>query len=704
MAAGAVAILASCAVGPAPDDRADRAGLLENNLSVAAAALAAGQPAVARRLYRSLAERFEDAPEPRLGLGYIASWENDFRAAGDRFLEAAALAGDAPTVRAEALLGAGRAALAQGAPAEARRRFRRARDAGDGTAAAAWIANGTGVAATLEVDYEAAETAYGEAIRLSSGHPRVSANLVRMLVAADREEDAARVHARHEASYWLDEDGPALSRAIEEARRARRARAGLAMRLSGAAGPRPAIRRAGLPGSTALLLRIVARPAPVPVPATPSPMPRARPEAPPATPGRKPPPAARETPGGSVPEPIALTLGQSLRLGLDSGATSVLVAKPEVADVQLLSPKVLYVVGKGVGRTSVAVLGDDSRVRDWIVSVALDLDPVLETLSREPELRGVRARRVARGLALSGDVASAALAERAMRLAATAMPEGTAVENELRIAGAQQVRLEVQIAEVQRSLSEDLGINWEAFGISGDNVFGFRIGRLATGLPAAPIGIGAFPPAFVDGQPSPGIFFDRRTGNTRIAGIIDALARAGSANVLAKPNLTAVSGEAASFFSGGEYPLPTGFDDGVIVFEYKKYGVLLDFVPTVIDTGRIVLKVRPEVSEPSANQSVQVVGVSIPVINVRRAETTVEVGDGESIVIGGLFRNASDTREAGVPGLKDLPLLGPLFGTRSIRSEDLELVVIVTARLVAAGGSAGERDSPAAAQIRGYYY
>ena len=155
--------------------------------------------------------------------------------------------------------------------------------------------------------------------------------------------------------------------------------------------------------------------------------------------------------------------------------------------------------------------------------------------------------------------------------------------------------------------------------------------------------------------------------------------RAGLANVLARPNVTAVSGESASFFSGGEFPLPTGFEDGVLVFEYKKYGVLLDFVPTVVDAGRIVLTVRPEVSEPSRNQSVSVIaGVTVPVINVRRAETTVEVADGESIVIAGLFRNAANTIEAGLPGLKDLPLLGLLFGTTSIRSDELELIVIVT--------------------------
>ena len=701
-AAALVASVASCAGGPASDDPADRKTLLRDNLSVAAAALSAGQPSVAGRLYSSLAERFDDAPEPVLGLAYIASGGNDLAAAKGYFLKAAALAEDAPAVKAEALLGAGRAALAGGAPDEARQHFLDARGAGENLPSSAWIANGIGVVAALEGDYKAAEAGYGEALRLSSGHPRIAANRVRMLVSAGKEEHAANIHAQHDSSYWLGGDGDSLSRMIEEARQervrqgaARLARPGLAMRLSAPGGDTTAIRRTGPDTPSGVLLRLAEGSA-APAAAGSYAKPAAAPAATPA--------AERVAPDRSPPTTETLTLGQSRRLTLDSGATSVLVAAPEVADVQLLSPEVLYIVGKSVGRTSVAVLGDDGTMRDWIVSVVLDLDPVLAVLAGDPDLGGVRARRIARGIALSGEVASAALADRALRLAGAALPKDTTVENELRVAGAQQVSLEVQIAEVQRSLTEDLGINWEAFGVSGDNLFGFRIGRLATQVPAAGIGIGAFPPAVVDGQPSPGLFFGRRAGNTKIVGMIDALARAGSANVLARPNLTAVSGEAASFFSGGEYPLPTGFEDGVIVFEYKKYGVLLDFVPTVIDSGRIVLKVRPEVSEPSLNQAVQVVGVSIPVINVRRAETTVEVSDGDSIVIGGLFRNASNTREAGLPVFKDVPLLGPLFGHRSIRSEDLELVVIVTARLVRTGGPPEERDEPSPAQVRGYYF
>ena len=701
-----VAALCSCAGGPSPDDPVGDKDFLRDNLSVAAVALAAGQPSVAHRLYLSLAERFDDAPEPLLGLGFVAARAGDFSAAKRRFLGAAALAGDAPGTRAEALVGAGRAALAEGAMDEARQHFQDARDAGLKLSPAAWAANGIGVVAALGADYEAAEASYGEALRLSSGHPRIAANLVRLLLVAGKEEEAARLHAQHDSSYWLEDDR-SLSRLIEEARRERRRqnaaqllRPGLAMRLSESGQDAPPIRQADPPRSSPLVLRLNGGKALTLARATPA----AKSEATrmPLDPNWA---EIEDTaPSRSLPTTLTLAIGQSQRVGLSSSAASVLVASPEVADVQLLSPNLLYIVGKSVGRTTVAVLAENGRARDWIVSVMLDLEPVLAILAEEPDLRGVRARRVARGIALSGEVASAALVERTVRLAAAVLPKDTIIENELGIEGAQQVNLEVQIAEVQRSLTENLGINWEAFRTAGDGLFGFRIGRLLPGTSSGDLGIAGFTPTSFDGQPSTEFFFGGGRGRTRIAGMIDALAQAGSANVLARPNLTAVSGEAASFFSGGEYPLPTGFDDGVIVFEYKKYGVLLDFVPTVIDTGRIVLKVRPEVSEPSLNQSVQVVGVNIPVINVRRAETTVEVGDGESIVIGGLFRNASNTREAGIPLLKDIPAMGPLFGNRSIRSDDLELIVIVTARLVHAGRPPDERGAHSPPRIGGYYY
>ena len=706
------AVLGSCAGGqwPAGSERGN--DLLRNNLAVAEAALAAGQPAVARRLYLSLAQRFDAAPEPPLGLGYISFQAKELGAAERYFLRAAERAGEARSTGAEALLGAGRTALAAGRIEAARGHFREAHKAGRGLPAAAWSANGLAVIATIDGDHGEAEARYAEALRLSSGHPRISANLLRMLIAAGMTDSAAEIYAQHDPSYWLDGDGVALSRLIAESRRdgtagrhARRPSSALVMRLS-PSGP-DAVRLEGFdpPASSGLVLRIGDAPALKAASSTNDALgkPRQRSDAERSRPARKAgKPAARRS-GRKAPKVLTLTLGQSRRLWLGGEATGILVAAPEIADVQLLSPKVLYIVGKSVGRTTVAVLGEEERVRDWIVSVVLDIEPLREILAREPELGGVRARRAARGVALTGEVASVALSERALRLAAGALPKDTPVENELQVTGAQQVNLEVQIAEVQRSVSEDLGVNWEAFQIRGNDLLGFRIGRFVPVL-GTQAGTTDLRTSF-DGQISPGLSFGRRINETtRVAGMVDALARAGLANVLARPNVTAVSGEAASFFSGGEYPLPTGFDDGVIVFEYKKYGILLDFVPTVIDTGRIVLKVRPEVSEPSLNQAVQVVGVSVPVINVRRAETTVEVGDGESIVIAGLFRNESDVREAGLPGLKDIPGLGLLFGQRSVRSEELELIVIVTARLVRAGSASAGAEAPPPPRVSGYHF
>ena len=818
--------LAACANWPARDDTPDTGELLRNSLPVAAAALAAGQLNVARRLYISLSERFDSVPEPLLGLGYIAFQSGDSAAAENYFRQAAEKASDAPALQAEALLGAGRAALVQGKTERARRHFRNARAPGKDTPLAGWIANGLAVASTLEGDYEAAATHYDDARRLLPGSPRIAANFIRTLVAAGRIDDAARAYAQHPPSHWPDDDGAALSRLIEDARLQRRiealarprvkadAKAPDESQVPGDATPgtgrarcaaararsrsrdapvlvrhalrggrrgrrvlpeRPRCRASLCSCSISMTGRIPRhRPRPTPAPhraPRPARSPRLpRPRSPghrgrqarasrtPPTPSRRPPepiaagadspapapgpvpsradsvaagsgpaapglsassPAPRvaaeprppheeagvpavESPDHSSSATLTLTVGQSRRLHLERDAATVLVASPEVADVRLLSPGVLYVIGKEVGRTTVAVLDDEQRVEERVVAVVLDLEPLRTILASEPDLRDVHARHLSRGMALTGEVASAASVDRALRLAAGALPEGVTIENELRIAASQQVNLEVQIAEVHRLVTEDLGVNWEAFRVR--EGAGVRIGRV---IDESPFPVALPPSAEFEGRIASSIFLSRESANTRIAAMIDALATAGLANVLARPNLTAVSGESASFFSGGERPIPTGYDANTrtIIFEYKKVGVLLDFVPTVVDTGRIVLTVRPEVSEPDTSQPLVIGPVLLPVINVRRAETTVEVGDGESIVIAGLFSNRSSNTEAGLPGLKDVPLLGLLFGTTSIQSNELELIVIVTARLVQPHATPDDRSAPAATlQANGYHY
>ncbi len=399
--------------------------------------------------------------------------------------------------------------------------------------------------------------------------------------------------------------------------------------------------------------------------------------------------------------PLTIQAGQSRMIRLGKPVASVFVADPATADLQVVSSQVLFLFGKAAGRTSVAALGSDGAVVGrWKVTVAIDVEPVRSVLSEDPDLRNVQARPLRQGVELSGVVASTDAADRALQLARAALPEKTAVINRISVSGSQQVNLEVQIAEVQRNVSESLGINWEAFGTRGDELFGFRVGRIVGDTFAGAL--------FPDGQAST-LYGSHSGSEGSVTGLIDALATAGLATVLARPNITAVSGETASFFSGGEYPLPTGVESGQVTFEYKKYGVLLDFVPTVIDSKRIALTVRPEVSQRLGTDSLKILDTEIPVIDVRRAETTIEVGNGESIVIAGLYRDQSDSTEAGVPALKDIPALGALFGTRMERSNSTELIVVVTARLIASTPARAENGEDAekrahGRRVDGYHY
>ena len=422
-----------------------------------------------------------------------------------------------------------------------------------------------------------------------------------------------------------------------------------------------------------------------------------------ATPPGSPTPSPRFS---TLPASVQIPVSQSRLFRLDTPVASVFVADPEIADVQLVSSSVLFVVAKAAGRTSVAALDADSElVGEWTIATVLDIQPARAAIAGVPTLKNVSVRQLNRGVELSGTVASIAAADLALRLTTTALPEETPVENRISVTGKQQVNLEVQIAEVQRNVSETLGFNWEVLpDIGRGRDLGMRVGRfffddnlqkyiensLPGGQAAALFGSTGISP-----------------GRTTVRGLIDALATAGLATVLARPNVTAVSGETASFFSGGEYPLPSGFEDGAIIFEYKKYGVLLDFVPTIIDSGRIMLTVRPEVSQRSDADSLKVTGIDIPVINVRRAETTVEVGDGESIVIAGLYRDQSEAIESGLPVVKDIPLLGLLFGSQSVRSTATELIVVVTARLTTATTmprtTDRDRQLPGR-RLRGYHY
>jgi pilus assembly protein CpaC len=179
------------------------------------------------------------------------------------------------------------------------------------------------------------------------------------------------------------------------------------------------------------------------------------------------------------------------------------------------------------------------------------------------------------------------------------------------------------------------------------------------------------------------LFGNYASNDVNVSAIVDALERDGLVNVLAEPNLTALSGETASFLAGGEFPVPVGQDNDQIQIEFKQFGVSLAFTPTVLTANRISLRVRPEVSDLSDKGAIRVRDLTIPALSTRRAETTVELGSGQSFAIGGLISNSTRSNLEKVPGLGDLPVLGALFRSNGFRRSETELVIIVTPYLVA---------------------
>jgi pilus assembly protein CpaC len=272
-----------------------------------------------------------------------------------------------------------------------------------------------------------------------------------------------------------------------------------------------------------------------------------------------------------------------------------------------------------------------------------------------------------------------------------------------------QVNLRVRVAEISRDVTRQFGINWSAIGSIGNFAFGLATGGatlpLASALPVAAgtttetllRGLGATATGGIPGNPQR-FGSGYRAGSTDINGIIDALAADNLVTILAEPNLTAQSGEVASFLAGGEFPVPVGSRDNSISIEYKPFGVSLAFVPVVLGPDRLTLRVRPEVSELSDQGAINlptlVGALRIPALSVRRAETTVELGSGQSFAIAGLLQRNTGQIQEGVNGLTDLPVLGALFRSERFQRRETELVIIVTPYLVQPVSEPGALTAP----------
>ena len=361
-------------------------------------------------------------------------------------------------------------------------------------------------------------------------------------------------------------------------------------------------------------------------------------------------------------DPIAIEIDEGQLLRLDSAMSSVFIANPAIADVTAKSDRLLYLFGKKVGSTSLFALdANDNVIANLTITVSHSLVRLQNALN-ELVLDGeIVASSVDGAIVLSGAVATATEAENARRLAARFMGTDGEVINRLAVTAPNQVNLRVRIAEVSRDVTNQFGFSWDAFLDSG-----FQLG-LQSLPPVA--GVNA-------------LFGGGTIGDFSIDGLIDALAEDSLITILAEPNLTAVSGQTASFLAGGEFPIPVAQDADTITVEFKQFGVSLAFTPTLMGRNRISMRVRPEVSQLSTTAQIIAGGFAVPSLTTRRAETTVELASGQSFAIAGLIQDGTSQEHRKIPGLGDLPILGALFQSDRFQRNETELVIIVTPYVV----------------------
>ncbi len=353
---------------------------------------------------------------------------------------------------------------------------------------------------------------------------------------------------------------------------------------------------------------------------------------------------------------------------------SALVAEAEIADVVPLSDHSVYILGKKIGATRITVVGADQKIIQIIeVEVTPDVDNLRAKLKENLPEAHIRVSTINGGIVLSGTVFDAPAVEQAMAIARRYSPD--AVTNAMSVAGPQQVMLEVRFVEASRSASREIGISTRVRGPSASSdtngqVFDAGIGALQTA-------------ALMSGAVPFGTLLARvLEGGTNVDLMLRALEERDLARRLAEPNLVTTSGDTASFLAGGEFPFPVSASDNRISIEFKQFGVALAFTPTVLNGGLINLKIAPEVSDIDESTTVEVNNVRIPGLIVRRANTTVELKDGQSLAIAGLLQHSTRTGQQQLPWIGQVPVLGALFRSASYQKQETDLVIIVTPRLV----------------------
>jgi pilus assembly protein CpaC len=399
---------------------------------------------------------------------------------------------------------------------------------------------------------------------------------------------------------------------------------------------------------------------------------------------------------------VALSVGEGQMITLPRSVANVWTSNPGVADVFVNSPRQLNLFGKESGEaTVIATAADGSVVYGAQVRVSQNLPSITALLHEAMPESDVRVTVVGQTAILSGTVASPEDATFVQRLAERELNPGIdmsspsamckiCVLSRLRTATPLQVMLKVRIAEVNRSALKNVGVNLLSRDSTGGKLFDIGRGNPGTiNVVNGPTD----PTTGLSRESIQDVTFNNLAGATTLGlfgkvfgldllGTVDLLQNDGFITTLAEPNLTALSGETASFLAGGEFPIPVSQGNNAVTIEYKQYGVGLAFTPIVLGDGRISMRVRPEVSELSDAGSVKISGFTVPALTTRRAETTVELGSGQSFMIAGLLQNRSSNSIEKAPFLGDLPILGALFRSTSYQRNETELVVIVTPYLV----------------------
>ena len=386
---------------------------------------------------------------------------------------------------------------------------------------------------------------------------------------------------------------------------------------------------------------------------------------------------------------VPLGVGKTLVVDLPRDAKDVLVADPKIANAVVRTSRRAYLIGVAVGQTNVFFFdAAGAQIVGFDIAVTRDLNGIRAALKRMFPESDIRVEGIGDSIMLAGSAASPMEAQQAHDVAGRLAGDPNKVVNNISVRGRDQVMLKVTVAEVQRDIVKQLGVNLSGSLGSGTSVVNFNTDNPFTAS-GQPLSNTSITPSFGT-RSGLGTAADTLGLKSNFAANVRAMERAGVMRTLAEPNLTAISGESATFLAGGEFPVPAGrtCDPGTGIcqdtIQYKKFGVGLNFTPVVLGEGRISLRVNTEVSELSSDQSVQIAGLTIPALRVRRADTTVEIPSGGSLVMAGMIQEQTKQQINGLPGAMNIPVLGALFKSRDYINRQTELVVLVTPYVVRA--------------------